>query len=154
MKVLRYENRKTDPWYLDASTPEKEVAALKCLFLHLKDSWHCYNDMIHIHYEIAQTEKELDGLRELKEQLPTIPKMLRQDAEKKIEESKKVERHLADLKWRKEEWDKVLAGDVKALKGFLGSRSKYEYEEWEFIEVDDPIEHLKKHMEKVKEDYA
>ena len=109
--------------------------------------------MADIDLEISRHEKELQDLRNLKANLETIPEMLRQDAEKKIEQLPKGEGFLADLKWQKGQWDKIMAGDDKALKRFLESRSSHEYEQWEFIDVDDPAEYLKKHLEKVKEDY-
>lgn len=146
MKILRYENRKEPAWYLDASTPEKEAAALECLFLHLKNNWHCYADMDNIDNEINEHEKQVQELRALKEQLPTIPEMLRQDAEKKLEQLPRGERYIADLKWQKTQWEKVKAGDAKALKRFLESRSKFEYEEWDFEELNDPVEYIKEHF--------
>lgn len=42
MKIIIYENRKSDPICLDASTPEKENAAFLELFNYLKDNWDCY----------------------------------------------------------------------------------------------------------------
>lgn len=48
MKILVYENLKADPVYWDASIPEKEEAALRCLFK-LLDEWECYSD-IHGHH--------------------------------------------------------------------------------------------------------
>lgn len=96
---------------------------------------------------IVHHERELQDLEQLKNQLPTIPEMLRQDAEKKLEQLPRLKRHIDDLKWQQGQWQKVLSGDAKALKRFLESRSHGEYEEWEFVELDDPIEYLKKHFE-------
>jgi len=144
MKVLRYGNRKEPDWFLDASTPEKEASALRCLFLHLKHNWNAYVDMEHIDADIAELEKELVKLRELKEQLPTLHELVREEAEKRIEQG---ERSLRDLQWQKSQWEKVKAGDIKALKRFLESRSSWEYEEWEFVDLDDPDEYIKKHFE-------
>lgn len=146
MKVLKYGNRKEPEWFLDASTPEKEVSALRCLFLHLKHNWHAYADMEDIDSDISKCEKELQDLEALKLQLPTIPEMLRQDAEKKLEQLPRLIRHVKELKWQKEDWQKVQTGNPKALKHFLESRSNGEYEEWEFVELDDPDEYIKKHF--------
>ncbi len=146
MKVLQYGNRKEPPWYLDASTPEKEAAALKCLFLHLKYNWNCYADMDSIDEDIAKAEKELEEYKALEVQLPTIPEMLLQDAKHRLEQLPRCNRHLDDLKWQKSQWEKVKSGDAKALRRFLESRSNSEYEEWCFEEVDDPVEYMEKHF--------
>ena len=42
MKILIYENRKSDPLYLDISTPEKEELAFIYLFEYLDDEWNVY----------------------------------------------------------------------------------------------------------------
>jgi len=97
--------------------------------------------------DIAKHEKELQDLESLQQQLPTIPEMLKQDAEKKLEQLPRAKRYINDLKWQREEWQKVQAGNPKALKRFLESRSRGEYEEWEFVDINDPIEYIKRNFE-------
>lgn len=149
MKILRYENRKEPIWYLDASTPEKEAAALKCLFLHLKNDWHCYEHLADVDNEIAKLEQQSQELRVLQQELAQgkVSGLLRVAAEGQVKGLEYLSRQINELKWQKEDWDKVKSGNPKALKRFLESRSRYEYEEWEFIDMDDPIEYLKEHFE-------
>ena len=45
MKILLYENRKSDPIAWDVSDLEKEIDAFYSLFLYLKDNWDCYCNM-------------------------------------------------------------------------------------------------------------
>lgn len=52
--------------------------------------------------------------------------MLRKDAEEKLEQLPRAERHIAELKRIKQLWERVLNGDSKALRRFLESRSNYE----------------------------
>lgn len=57
MKILIYENRKSDPTYWDASTPEKEEAALWCLFKLLDEEWECYEDLHGFHLDLYRKAK-------------------------------------------------------------------------------------------------
>jgi len=142
MKILRYSNRKAPDWYLDASTSEKETAALWALFYHLRDDWQVYSDMNNIDAEIVLQEKHLQDLRAL--QLSSIPDLLKQDVDNKLEKIPVIEQLIANLKDQKAQWSKIIAGDAKALRQFLESRSRYEYEQWEFVTIDDPMKRLKK----------
>jgi hypothetical protein len=45
MKILVYDNRKSDPEYFDASTPEKELASYLYLFQCLDSMWDVYCDL-------------------------------------------------------------------------------------------------------------
>ena len=45
MKILVYENRKSDPVYFDASTPVKELWAYSTVF-NILNEWDCYEDLI------------------------------------------------------------------------------------------------------------
>lgn len=91
MKILIYENRKADPICWDASTPEKEEAALRCLFKLLDDEWECYADIHGHHYDLY-------------------------------------------MKARKGQFD--------AIKHLLHLRRGYEYEEYRWGELIDPIQEI------------
>ena len=144
MKMLMYGNRKVDSIYWDASTPEKEAAAYKCLFLLLKDDWHCYSYLEGDGTELEGRKLELKELQKLQDSFDTLPELLKPEAKNKLEQLPRLKRYIVDLQHEKDLWDRIKAGDDKAIRSFLRCRQGGEYEQWEMIEVYDPIEYLKK----------
>jgi len=136
MKILKYTNRKIDDTYWDASTPEKETVALRCLFKELKYWNRDYADL-----KDNAIQEELKELEELEKQLKdgTIPAILKADVEQKVKYLRHKRNEIEDMKYQKQLYEKANQGDDKALKALLSIRQNYEYEEWEVLEVLDPF---------------
>lgn len=133
-KILKYENRKSDPEYWDASTPTKEAAALKALFLLLKNDWRVYEDLeadpqplkgvckacaadLHLHCQRFDCSCGQRGC-------PSAA-----DARDRARFVHQRALYLA-----------AVGGDAKAMRELLVARRDDEYEEWGFITVTDPEE--------------
>lgn len=144
MKMLMYGNRKVDPIYWDASTEEKEQAAYKCLFILLRDDWQCYRDLESDGTELEGREIELKELEKLQAIFDTLPELLKAEAKQKLEQLPRLKWHIVDLKYEKQLWDRIKAGDEKAIPKFLKMRKSGEYEEWEMVDAYDPLAWLQK----------
>lgn len=138
MKVLKYGNRKCNDVLWDASTPEKEKAALRCLFKLLDDqSMYCDLDL----EEIAATRKKIDELEKLETDSKEgrIPASLKEYVAMKVEEIRSKREMFAHIQRQRNWYLDALTGSDAAIKLLLIDRKGFEYEEWEFIEVRDPL---------------
>ena len=150
MKILVYENRKQDPQYWDAATPEKENAAFEKLYRLLRDDWQCYGDLAEA---LAKPPQEPEPpFTELTLKLPTwLLRQIQESAKAQADGAKRevtVEKVVTDAlqrQWPKE-WEadasqlklyvRAEAGDVAAMKKLVGLRRGYEYEGWRLADVE------------------
>lgn len=136
MKALMYSNRKEDAIYWDISTPEKEIAGIKCLFNHLNEVWELFN-YNHEFYHAAQL-KELEDLKVLLDE-NKIPEILVKETKEKLERLLYL-RHMYDNYKEEKELSKLAkAGDIKAIKKLLRDIQGCEYSDWRIINVIDPL---------------
>jgi hypothetical protein len=137
MMILAWVNRKNEE-YWDASTPEKEKAAFRRLFENLEE-WGCYADFDP--GDLKASEKMLADLREAMKELEksslACVKALREEKEAELH---REEREFARIILDADIYKKAKAGDDKALRRLLESRKGHEYEEWQLIDVTDPLE--------------
>jgi len=145
MKVLIYGNRKQDDMMWDASTPEKEKAALRQLFECLDESWQVYGE-IKDTKEVKRQEKKVEELREAVEEVKNgkIPKALEAAGRNNAVAYERAKREFASLKEQNGYYEAAKNGDDKALKILLQIRKGYEYEEWDYGDVIDPLESKKR----------
>lgn len=137
MKVLTYGHRKEDPpTFWDASTPEKEDAAFKMLFERLRYWTSNYADLTR---SLEEEKEEIQKLEKLKEQLESIPDSLKDEAKRQIENLGFLKREVKETEYQKQLYDAALKDDVKAMKLLIKLRKGLEYEEWDFIQVIDPL---------------
>lgn len=138
MKVLHYSNRKCDGMYWDASTPEKEAAAIRKLFEYLKDYWEVYNSL---EPDLASAEKRLknarDKLAALTGTTDYSTKIL--DLEAITNDIDYYKRDIQDTNYQLLLFKEACSGSVKSICQLLRLRKGYEYETWEFIDVLDPL---------------
>lgn len=136
MRVLRYENRKSNPVIYDISTPEKCAAGYLRMFKILDEVWECYSDLEEVPvYCDACTDGQHQYCRGSSCACKVTPtcKALNRGA---------VERHenntLQHRLYTKAKED----GDWKAAKRLMDARRNYEYESVreDDIEIRDPME--------------
>jgi hypothetical protein len=135
MKILRYGNRKQDDMFWDASTPEKERAALRRLFEFIDETWQVYS------IEDESDTKEQKELEEVAACLKAgwFPAALRREAEEKVKRLEELKKENARHTTHADLYKKAKAGDDDALRRLLLYRKKYEYEEWEWVVAEDPF---------------
>ena len=136
MKILVYGNRKIDDIYWDASTPEKERAALRCLFNYLKDSWKSYGSLENADKLLADVQHSLETTDW--DQIPEGHPLYKEAQEKKqalLAEQKQASEDVKQARL----YRKALDGDDSALRHLLSHRVDYEYERWFIETVTDPL---------------
>jgi hypothetical protein len=145
MKILIYSNRKCDPIYFDASTPEKEKKAYLALFKILDESWKCYSffDVKEEGERLAKREHELAELTSLLSSIKEIKSSTGEEVVQRRIESIKADitslrNNVAGCNRHKDLAQKARKGDAKACKQLLNERRNYEYEEFKFADVQDP----------------
>lgn len=141
MKVLMYENRKQEAVFWDASTPEKEAAALKCLFKFLDETWEVYGDLkvpadLGRISEIDQEIKSIESAAADKSIL--LPKSMLDGGKARLDALKRERRHVS-ANAERELYEKAKAGDSKSVLKLLTMHKGYEYENWNFIFIQDPL---------------
>ena len=133
MKILLYENRKSDPIGWDISTKEKQRLGFLALFNHLDKVWKCYG-------EIEKSEEKLEGvLSDL-----SILGNLIEDSEGGIIEYV-CRREIKDLKRQQDFWERykeqyvllqsARKGNAASANYLLSMRVHHEYEGWQIIEI-------------------
>ncbi len=134
-KALKYGNRKEESTYWDASTPEKEAAALQLLFKHLDEDLRCYC------MDVSDLESSLKDLKDLELSLLNgkIPKLIEEETKLKLKQIPEYERLISKAHYEKGLYTRAKYGDVKAIRSLLRSRQYYDYEEWELVDVIDPL---------------
>jgi len=134
VKILLYENRKIDPICWDVSTPEKEKAGFLALFNYLDKDWGYYDGL-------EEWEKELADVNELLKKLNSLKEECLKDIFQHEKERLKVQKkELEELKQRYFMLQKARNGNAVAAKSLLSQRLEYEYEYWQIIEVENPLE--------------
>jgi len=161
MKILKYENRKSDPQYWDMSTPEAEKKAIKELFEIL-----CYWQIFNFDDE-DYSSSYLEQLESLRQQLLNhkVHPLLKDTAQKLIlgdndcgrtkEEHEKyllnpgygtrvfeIKKNIEKKKRMKELYKKAKSNDVVAIRELLDFVRGDEYCNWEIIWLDEE-EHRK-----------
>jgi len=134
-RVLRW-NMKHDTVLMLADTSERAKAALKRMFTQ-SDEDGCYE------YDLGEdnyTKKEIAKLTDI------IEVYKKHGEEEAVKEKQRV---LAEYEYnlRKEEkqseyYKKAKTGDIEAIYNLLSYRKDYEYEGWEWIIIDDPLEKI------------
>lgn len=121
--------------YLDASTPEKEAAAYKYLFLHLKNNNHY--DSVASNLELEKFEKDC---REMETTITFFKEHKIQGVlyEYVLKELPKMARMVIFLRHMRSLWQRIWDGDERAIRPFLRSRQCCEGEGWQIAEVEDP----------------
>lgn len=114
MKVIIYENRKTDAMVWDASTPEKQAAAFLDLFNMLDEHWQCYSDL-----EAEEPYYWADS----------------RDEPEVAERRKKSQLYRHQL--MRQSYKLAKEGNAIAAEDLLKSRRDYEYEFWSEVEAKD-----------------
>ena len=138
MKVLHYSNREYNDMYWDASTPEKEAYAFKALFNYLKDYWEVYGPL---EDEVISSEKCLKNAQDKLTALTGAADYSTRKFDIKDTE-KNIARYTDDLTYDKTQlqlFNEACADNVRSLIGLLRIRKEYEYENWYFINVIDPL---------------
>lgn len=138
MKVLIYGNRKQDDMMWDASTPEQEDAAFLALFRYIGDVWKVYSTL---NADLKDTEKDLKELEEVSAAYTkkSMPAALMETAKTQLANKAELERSVRRQKEMSELYKKAKTGDAKAAKALVLMRKDYEYEEWSYGEVIDPV---------------
>jgi len=139
MKVLFFENRKIDPFGWDISTKEKERAGFLALFNYLDKTWKCYGELERYKEELEKVNLSLNELENVAEDSPSggaVDEVCKEKI-KILEIQKKA---LEDMKWHNTLLLKARKGDAVAANYLLSNRTSYEYEFWQIIEIDDPLE--------------
>ncbi len=146
MKVLVYENRKQDPQYWDASTPEKENAAFERLYQLLRDSWEVYVDLAEeLEKPTPESEPPLTAVTvalptQLIKEIRAVAEAAGATAEKVLTDA--LQRHFPPEShpdpFQVKLYTRAQAGDVAAMKKLMKLRRDYEYEHWTLAEVEEP----------------
>ena len=123
-RILIYENRKTDPVFWDATTPELEAGAVLALFKHLDKDWQVYAGLTEGPYIPERPKDHVEGCmcepcQSHRKATAAAPKEERQTAE-----------HLALYKAAKK-------GDADAALKLLTARKDWEYESFKFVWADE-----------------
>ncbi len=136
MRILKYKG-KYDDEYWDVSTPEMETASYRRLFKLLDEDMkvYHYNEvnsdlLVSLQGDVDNCEKAIKG----------IPQPLVNTAKEELKRLKLELRRLKEDLNEKELYGKAKAGDVAAMLDLLLLRKSYEYEEWELIDVTNPLE--------------
>lgn len=127
-RVLVYENRKTDPYYLDASTEELEAGAYLKLFELLDESWQVYGALKEKEEKpyFKKPEGHPDGC--MCETCVSYRKEEKAIPERERERLAQYELYKAAKK-----------GDALAARKLLNQRKDYEYEEFKFVRVESAL---------------
>lgn len=126
-RVLIYENRKTDPYYLDASTEELEAGAFLKLFEVLDESWQVYSSLKEAEKPYyKRPEGHVDGC------LCDECKAFRKE-EKALPNREQERLEQFDL------YKKAKKGDALSARRLLEKRKDYEYEEFKFAQVESAL---------------
>jgi hypothetical protein len=121
-RLLVYTNRKCDPIYWDASTPELEAGAFLALFKTIDESWRCYASLTEAPYQPPFPKDHPEGC--MCEQCAAC----RTYKDRAPKEGKENERQLEAYKLAK-------AGDADAARRLLTARKDHEYERFAFSTV-------------------
>lgn len=139
MKILVYKGEH-GRMYWDASTKEKEQAALRCLFK-LLDDLRSYETSAEVNQnEISICEQRIKELKQLEAVKDSLPSILLEETEKKLSKIKRLEDRILQIREDMEWYEKAKSGDIKYIYRLLKSRQYFEYEEWEFVEAVNPLE--------------
>jgi hypothetical protein len=135
MKILVYENRKCDPEYYDASTPEKASAAYLALFETLDNNWDVYCELADFKPEVEKVcepcQKELHRLCEKDNCCCAADEQCSKRARRL-----RIER--AETKQQQEWYKAAKSGDAESARWLITARSGYEYERVQTADVIDP----------------
>jgi hypothetical protein len=132
-KILRWDNKHECVFY-DASTPEKEAAAFMRMFQDM-DEQEFYQ------FDVENEEKKVTELRALKESVEKnqVSSALIEEAKDKLKYLSYNEKLLKTKQMQKALYDKAKLGDAKAVRKLADLRHGYEYENWFFEYVIDPL---------------
>jgi len=132
-KILRWDNKHESVFY-DASTPEKEAAAFLRMFQDM-DEQEFYQ------FDVEYEEKNVTELRALKESVEKgqVPDALVKEAREKLGYLGYHEKLLKNEQTQKALHDRARQGDAKAARKLVDLRHSYEYENWFFEYVTDPL---------------
>jgi hypothetical protein len=124
--------------YWDASTSEKETAAFRALFNYLKDYWEVYGPL---EDTLISSEKCLknaqDKLAALTGAADYSTKKF--DIEETLKGITRYKHDVQDANYQLLLFNETCTGNVKSMRSLLRLRKGYEYENWEFIDVIDPL---------------
>ena len=139
MKILLYDNRKIDPFGWDVSTKEKERAGFLALFNYLDKTWKCYGELERYKEELEKVLSDLSELESVVEDREPDGIVV-EVCKEKIRDLEKAKEHLEKMKWHHALLIKARKGDAVAANYLLSNRKNHEYEFWQIIEIDDPLE--------------
>jgi len=125
-RLLVYGNRKCDPTYWDASTPELEAGAFLALFKILDEDWHVYANLTEEPYQPSPPKDHPEGC------MCEECKVCRTYKDRAPKEAKNNEKQLEAYKAAK-------AGDADAARRLLTARKDGEYEHFEFDTVESAV---------------
>jgi hypothetical protein len=143
MKILVYENRKCDPSYYDASTPEKELAAYLLLFKQLED-WDIYCELKEFvpadqNRMCKPCEKGLHKYCEEDDCFCNVNEKISVPCVNNLRRQRMVQ---AEFVAQKKLYDAAKQGDANSAKQLIRRRKDYEYEDVSLQDVIDPLQEL------------
>ena len=140
MKVLAHKDKHSDNFW-DASTKEKEAAAFLRMFELLDNEggkYSYYADLDEGTSELVQEVQELQSIKASFER-GTLAKIAERALGSELEQLPRKERELASCQSQLALYKLAKKGDAKAARRFVELRKDYEYEGWDFIEVENPL---------------
>lgn len=135
MKIIVCDRKHSSSYY-DASTMGQEMKSLIKIFKeNKKQQFYCYLEDKDYEEEMATYEANIKKLKDLK--IADLPTDLQYQAKKQVEEIPHLEKAMFVLKLEKKLYDRAKKfDDYRALKQFLFSRTRNEYERIDYGEVE------------------